>query len=105
MTFDFKGLKPFISVLLFVITLLTVVFFQMEERRRGYALLLQTREHKVLLDEKRDLEIKLAKLSRPQLLEKVAQSHFTLKKITNEQIIHLPYQQTRAAASIKKETN
>lgn len=86
---DLKAFKPFFSVLLIVTTLLCIVFLQMEERRRGYALLKLRHEHKQLLDDKREREIQLAKVTRPQLLEHIAQSKFTLKKVQANQIIHL----------------
>jgi hypothetical protein len=61
----------------------------MEERRMGYVVLKLTREHKKVLEEKRTKEISLAKITRPQLLDHVAQQKFTLKKVQANQIIHL----------------
>ncbi|MBX2987520.1 MAG: histidine kinase [Bdellovibrionaceae bacterium] len=84
-----QALKPFISVMLIIMTLFGIVFLQMEERRNGYALLKLRREHKILLEEKRTREIQLAKITRPQLLESMAHSRFTLKKVQASQIIHL----------------
>lgn len=84
-----RPLKPFFSVLLIILTLFSVVFLQMEERRLGYTVLKLNRERKVLLEQKRAREISLAKVTRPQLLESMAQSKFTLKKIQANQIIHL----------------
>ncbi len=81
--------KPFCSVLIVVGSLLAIVFFQMEERRLGYNLLKLNREHRSALEEKRDNEIKLAKITKPQLLDQVAQSRLTLKKLQSNQIIHL----------------
>ena len=86
---DPRPFKPFLSLMLIVVTLLGIVFLQMEERRLGYSLLKLRREHKAVLDEKRSQEIQLAKITRPQLLESLAQSRFTLKKISANQIIHL----------------
>lgn len=84
-----KNLKPFFSVILIILTLLTIVFMQMEERRMGYSILKLNREHKEIIEKRRVKEIQLAKVTRPQLLEKVAQSRFTLKKVQASQIIHL----------------
>jgi hypothetical protein len=81
--------KPFCSVLIVICSLLAIVFFQMEERRLGYSLLKLNREHRFALEEKRDHEIKLAKITKPQLLDHVAQSRLTLKKLQSNQIIHL----------------
>lgn len=86
---NFKQLKPFFSVLLIIFTLFSIVFLQMEERRIGYSVLKLTREHKKVREEKRTKEINLAKVTRPQLLESVAQEKFTLKKVQANQIIHL----------------
>lgn len=86
---NFKHLKPFFSILIIVGTLFAIVFLQMEERRMGYSVLKLSREHKQVWEQKRVKEIALAKVTRPQLLDSVAQEKFTLKKIKSEQIIHL----------------
>lgn len=84
-----KQLKPFLSVLIIISTLFSIVFLQMEERRMGYSVLKLTREFKKVQEEKRVKEVTLAKVTRPQLLESMAQQKFTLKKIQANQIIHL----------------
>lgn len=61
----------------------------MEERRLGYSVLKLSREYKKIQEEKYEREIKLVKITRPQLLESLAYSKFTLKKIQADQIIHL----------------
>lgn len=86
---NFKQLKPFFSILIVIFTLFSIVFLQMEERRMGYSVLKLTREHKKVWEEKRTKEISLAKITRPQLLDSVAQQKFTLKKVQANQIIHL----------------
>jgi hypothetical protein len=86
---NFRQLKPFFSIVLVIFTLFAIVFLQMEERRMGYVVLKLTREHKKVLEEKRTKEISLAKITRPQLLDHVAQQKFTLKKVQANQIIHL----------------
>lgn len=85
-----KTIRPFLSVVFIITMLFTIVFLQMEERRAGYVLLKLTREQRSLLDEKREREIQLAKFSRPQFVEQVAQRRLTLKKVSAAQIIHLP---------------
>lgn len=84
-----RQLRPFLSVTIIVITLFSIVFFQMEERRLGYSILKLTRTYKKSHEIKKNLEIQLAKVTRPQLLEKMAQQKFTLKKVQSNQIIHL----------------
>lgn len=86
---DIRQLKPFCSVVLIIGTLFTIMILQMEERRMGYSVLKLTREFKKIQEEKRGKEISLAKVTRPQLLDHVAQSKFTLKKVQANQIIHL----------------
>ncbi len=86
---NLRQLKPFFSILLIIFTLFGIVFFQMEERRIGYSVLKLTRQHKKVLEEKRVKEIALAKITRPQLVESMAQKKFTLKKVQANQIIHL----------------
>lgn len=86
---NFSQLKPFFSILLVIATLFSIVFLQMEERRMGYSVLKLTREHKKVTETKRVKEVALAKVTRPQLLDSVAQEKFTLKKIQANQIIHL----------------
>jgi len=82
-------LKPLISVLTIILSLFTLAFFQMEERRLGYNLLKLNREHRDRLEQKRTLEVQLAKITKPQLLDHMAQSRLTLKKLQSNQIIHL----------------
>lgn len=95
-----RQLKPFFSVSIIIITLFSIVFFQMEERRLGYSILKLTRTHKQAIETKKNLEIQLAKFTRPQLLEKMAQQRFTLKKVQSNQIIHLS---TPNLDSVRKE--
>ncbi len=87
---EIRNLKPVISVALIILTLFSVVFFQMEERRLGYSLLKLTREYRQVQEVKRNKEIQLAKVTGPQWVEKVAASRFTLKKAEASQIILLP---------------
>ena len=82
-------MKPFFSILIIIGTLFSLVFMQMEERRLGYAILKLTREQRQVIEEKREKTMNLAKVTRPQHVEKMAQSKFTLKKVQANQIIHL----------------
>lgn len=86
---DWGPLKPFFSVMIIVASLLALVFLQMEERRMGYEILKLTREQRRLVEEKRIKEMKLAKMTRPQQVEKLASSRLTLRKVQASQIIHL----------------
>lgn len=84
-----RTFKPFLSVMFIILTLFGIVLLQMEERRLGYSVLKLNRDYKQVIEEKRTREIQLAKITRPQLLEHLAQSRFTLKKVQASQIIHL----------------
>ncbi len=84
-----RQLKPFLSVFLVIATLFSVVFLKMEERRMSYVVLKNTREFKKNREMKKQKEIQLAKLTRPQLVEKMASQKLTLKRATQAQIIHL----------------
>ena len=86
---DIRQLKPFLSLLIIISTLLGLVFIKMEERRLSYAVLKLTREYKKTNELTRQKEISLAKLSRPQLVENVATQKLTLRKIKPAQIINL----------------
>lgn len=86
---DLHHFKPFFSVLLVILTLFIVVFLQMEERRMGYSVLKLNKEYKKVLELRRTREIHFAKLNRPQFLDQMAQTHFTLKRAQSKQIIHL----------------
>lgn len=87
---EIRDLRPVVSVTLIILTLFSVVFLQMEERRLGYSLLKLTRHYRQTLEIKKNKEILLAKATRPQWVEKVAAKRFTLKKAEANQIILLP---------------
>jgi cell division protein FtsL len=86
---EIRNLKPVISVALIILTLFSVVFLQMEERRLGYSLLKLTRHYRQIVENRKNKEIQLAKATRPQWVEKIAASKFTLKKAEANQIILL----------------
>lgn len=86
---DFSDIKPVLSILFIVSTLLSIVFFQMDERRLGYAILKENRELKKTQQVKRQKEIALMRITRPQMVENLAQEKLTLKRIQPKQIIHL----------------
>lgn len=96
-----EELKPFFSILIIVSTLFLIVFLQMDERRKTYELLKLTRQHKQVVDEKRLKNIHLARLIRPQQIEKVAQDRLTMRRVRADQIIHL----TASEMPMKRESN
>ena len=86
---EIRQLKPFLSILFIITTLLGIVFIKMEERRLSYVVLKMTKEHKKVIEIQKQKEISLAKLTRPQLMENLATKRSTLKRVTTSQIIHL----------------
>lgn len=91
-------LKPLVSIVFIIGTLFSLVFLQMEERRLGYAILKLTREQRQAVEEKRAKAMQLAKITRPQHVEKMAQSRSSLKKVQANQIIHLSNAQLTSAS-------
>ncbi len=91
-----QQLRPCLSVLFIIITLFGLVFVKMEERRLSYVVLKLTKEHKKAIEFKKQKELLLAKLTRPQLLENLATQKLTLKRVTQAQIIHLTPTQSLA---------
>ena len=84
-----SAFKPVVSLVLIIGTLLFVVFTKMEERRLGYEILKLNRDQRAAVEERRQKELALARVSRPQHVEKFAQDHLTLKKLQDSQIIQL----------------
>lgn len=80
---------------------MSVVFLQMEERRIGYSILKLNKEHRKVIEAKRVKTMQLAKLTRPQHIERVAESKLTLRKMQSSQIIHL----TGSAFAVQKGAN
>lgn len=84
-----NDLLPFISVLILVSTLFTLVFLKMEVRRMGYSTLKATQEYKKLRDHYRLMSMEYARLTRPELVRKYAVSRLTLNDAQHGQIIQL----------------
>lgn len=82
-------LKPFLSVLLVIFTLLSIVFTKMEVRRMGYVLLKDSRQLKTLTEQKRLKEMTYAQLTRPERIETFAERKLSLKKAQKGQIVQL----------------
>lgn len=96
-------LKPFLSLLFIITTLLAIVFVKMEERRLSYVVLKMTKEHKRVIEIQKQKEISLARLTRPQLFESMATKKLTMKRVTAAQIIHLT--SAGAAVSLTRAAN
>ena len=87
--FELRGLLPFLSVFFVIATLFSVVFCKMEMRRMGYSVLKLTREEHKIRDHQRLQMIQLARITRPERLQAVAQARLTLKRAESGQIIQM----------------
>jgi hypothetical protein len=85
-------LAPFASVLIIVSSLLAMVFCKMEVRRMGYSVLQMARIERQMRDHERLQMVQLAKITRPERLQSVAQHHLTLHKPGSGQIIQMTEQ-------------
>ena len=81
--------KPYLSILIITMFLFSVVFFKMEIRRIGYTDLKLSRDEKRTRDQGRGQMIALAKVTRPDRLQRVAESRLTLRKAELGQIIQM----------------
>lgn len=84
-----NDILPFISVMIFVATLFSLVLLKMEVRRMGYLVLKSTQEYHKLRDRQRLMSMEYARLIRPEVVRKYAMSHLTLNDARNGQIIQL----------------
>ena len=82
-------LKPYLSIFIIITFLFSIVFLKMEIRRVGYADLKLARDEKRTRDQQRAQMIALAKVTRPDRLQKVAESRLTLRKAEAGQIIQM----------------
>ena len=87
-----QELKPFFSVVIIIVTLFSLVFMKMEVRRLGYTVLKLSREERRWRDYEREEKIRLAKVTRPDRVQKVAQDRLTLRKAGAGQIIQITAQ-------------
>lgn len=83
---------PFASLLVVVASLFFMVFCKMEARRMGYSVLQLTRMERQMRDHEREQLVQLAKITRPERLQAVAQNRLTLRKPASGQIIQMTEQ-------------
>lgn len=81
--------RPYLSVLIIVLTLFVMVFFKMETRRLGYTALKTNQEFQKVQDEFRIQSIAYAKTVQPQRVRTFAVSQLTLNDARRGQIIQL----------------
>lgn len=84
-----QNLRPFISVVMIIVTMLVVVFFKMEVRRSGYSLLKISRTEKAAADGNRIQNIAFRRLTRPGRIENLAQTRLALTKAGQGQVFQV----------------
>ncbi len=82
-------MKPYISVMIFIVALLSIVFCKMEVRRVGYMFWKATKQEKDLKDDLRVKSLEFAKLTRPDRVEKYARQFWALNKPVSGQVVQL----------------
>jgi len=84
-----NSMKPFVSVMIFIVALLSIVFCKMEVRRVGYMFWKATKIEKKLKDDLRVKSLEFAKLTRPDRVEKYARQFWALNKPVSGQVVQL----------------
>jgi len=87
-----EEVAPFASVTIIVATLLAMVFCKMEVRRMGYSILQLSRTERQMRDHERLQMVQLAKITRPERLQALAEHRLTLRKPGIGQIIQMTEQ-------------
>lgn len=82
-------IRPFLSVLLIVVTLFLLVFFKMEMRRLGYEVHKQDRIYKSYVDNYRLKTIQYAQAIRPERVKSMATRMTGMQTAKSGQIIYL----------------
>ena len=84
-----EDIKPYISLLVIIMTLFGVVVMKMDARRLGYVLYKERNKHKKILDTNQFKKIEYARITRADRLRYLALTQLTLKKAKKGQIIQL----------------
>lgn len=87
-----NDVAPFASVFVIVACLLGIVFCKMEIRRMGYSILQLSRVERQIRDKERLQMVQLAKITRPDHLQAVAEHRLTLRKPGSGQVIQMTEQ-------------
>ena len=82
-----QDFKPFVSLLMVILTLFAVVFIKMEVRTTGYAFLKDLRVYLGLQAKHRDYSLAYAKATNPKKLQKWAEKRLNLTEAKQGQVI------------------
>ena len=80
-------LKPFLSVVVVVSTMLVMVCLKMQTRSLGYQIYQLTKLKTRLSDSTRLMQYDLSNLIRPDRIERLAETHLDLLKASRHQVI------------------
>ncbi|OQW49868.1 MAG: hypothetical protein A4S09_11510 [Proteobacteria bacterium SG_bin7] len=83
------SIKPFISVVLVILTLFSLVFMKMDIRRLSYSVLQLAQKEKLMKDRYRYRSLKLAQVMRTERIKSYAQTYLALNEAQRGQIIHM----------------
>ncbi len=82
-------LKPYLGIIIIILTLFMVVFAKMEVRRLGYVLYKKSKLQKKALDNYYLKKIEYARVTRPDYLRYIALTQLSLNEAQKGQIIQL----------------
>ena len=83
------SLKPFFSILIIILSLFTIVFFEMEVRRVNYVILRKMRHQKTLMDRTNKNLMTYLEKTRGSRLDEIARSQLVLDRAGEGQVILL----------------
>jgi cell division protein FtsL len=82
-----KKIAPFLSILILVLAALGTIFVKMETVRMGYDLVKLGRVQKLAADERSQLDVTYARLTRPERLDDIATSRLALARVQKNQVV------------------
>jgi hypothetical protein len=83
------SIKPFISVVIVILTLFSLVFMKMDIRRLSYSVLQLAQKEKLMKDRYRYRSLRLAQVMRTERIKSYAQTYLALNEAQRGQIIHM----------------
>ena len=95
-------MKPLFTVLLVLSSMFSLALIRTQERKLGYEVVELKKNHRDLLEERRRKTIQIAKLSRPQYIEAAINNKSLLRKVQQDQVIHLNSQLDVESLEAKK---
>ena len=85
----FKDIKPFLSMTFILITMFSLVYVKMENRRMGYVLLDLAQKEKMSMEKQRLSVARLANITSPERVRKIATGRMTFQNAKDGQVIRV----------------